>query len=85
MSQGNDYPLTRPSQELTEDVTTILGLPHSPALGKHLATCGFCGERGICDHARQMVEEIRLLDHWQTCDQCAQGELCPVGQKLWHP
>jgi hypothetical protein len=86
MSSSNHYPLTHPSEEFQAHMTTILKLPHSPALEKHLRDCAIClGLQEMCPEALAMVREIRFLDHWKICDFCAHGPaLCSEGNTLWY-
>lgn len=82
MSQNNRYPLTQPSQELTQDVTAALKLPYSRVLQAHLGTCQECDVegQGFCPTAHEMLQEAKYLAHRETCEQC---HLYPVCEEGW--
>lgn len=87
MSQNNDYPLTQPSQELTNDLTAALKLPHYPALEEHLRTCQQCYQHdgGMCTTAKEMVGEVDFLSHRDHCAQCRETTtMCARGWAIFH-
>jgi hypothetical protein len=84
MSKDNGYPLTQPSEEFQAQLTKVLKLPHSSRLEQHLRQCATCKHGQVmCEDGRTFLQEVLIVDHWSTCDECHKtGVLCARGKEI---